>query len=77
MTDISASKVKELREISGAGMMDCKKALLESNADIPQAMDYLRKSGIAKAEKWGKLQAQYMDNVDVLGIQHKITRFKP
>ena len=51
MNEISASKVKELREISGAGMMDCKKALLESNGDIQQAMDYLRKSGIAKAQK--------------------------
>ena len=51
MTEISASKVKELREISGAGMMDCKKALLESKGDIQDAMDYLRKSGIAKAQK--------------------------
>ena len=51
MTDISASKVKELRQISGAGMMDCKKALLESKGDIQEAMDYLRKSGIAKAQK--------------------------
>ena len=51
MTEISANKVKELREISGAGMMDCKKALLESKGDIQDAMDYLRKSGIAKAQK--------------------------
>ena len=51
MTEISASKVKELREISGAGMMDCKKALLESKGNIQDAMDYLRKSGIAKAQK--------------------------
>ena len=48
---ISANKVKELRGISGAGMMDCKKALTESNGDIQKAMDYLRKSGIAKAQK--------------------------
>ena len=51
MSEISAGKVKELREISGAGMMDCKKALLESDGDIQKAMDFLRKSGIAKAQK--------------------------
>ena len=48
---ISASKVKELRDLSGAGMMDCKKALLETNGNISDAMDFLRKSGIAKAQK--------------------------
>ena len=51
MSSISATKVKELRDISGAVMMDCKKALTESNGDIQNAMDYLRKSGIAKAQK--------------------------
>ena len=51
MTSISANKVKELRDISGAGMMDCKKALLESSGDLQKAMDFLRKSGIAKAQK--------------------------
>ena len=51
MNSISANKVKELRDISGAGMMDCKKALLESGGDIQKAMDFLRKSGIAKAQK--------------------------
>ena len=51
MNSISAKKVKELRDISGAGMMDCKKALTESDGDIQNAMDYLRKSGIAKAQK--------------------------
>ena len=51
MSEISAGKVKELREISGAGMMDCKKALLESDGDIQRAMDFLRKSGVAKAQK--------------------------
>ena len=48
---ISASTVKELREISGAGMMDCKKALQEANGDIKKAMEVLRKNGIAKAQK--------------------------
>ena len=48
---ISASTVKELREISGAGMMDCKKALQEAEGDIKKAMEVLRKNGIAKAQK--------------------------
>ena len=47
----SASTVKELRQISGAGMMDCKRALDEAGDDIQKAMDVLRKSGIAKAQK--------------------------
>ena len=45
---ISASTVKELREVSGAGMMDCKKALEETNGDIKKAMEVLRKNGISK-----------------------------
>ena len=49
--DISASLVKELRDKSGAGMMDCKKALMEANADMVQAMDILKEKGIAKAQK--------------------------
>ena len=51
MAEISATSVKELREISGAGMMDCKKALSEASGNIDNAMDILRKSGIAKAQK--------------------------
>lgn len=48
---ISAKAVKELRELSGAGMMDCKKALQEANGDTKKAMEVLRKNGIAKAQK--------------------------
>ena len=48
---ITAGMVKELREISGAGMMDCKKALTECNGDMDEAIEYLRKSGAMKAEK--------------------------
>jgi len=48
---ISATVVKELRELSGAGMMDCKKALQEADGDIEKAMKVLRKNGIAKAQK--------------------------
>jgi len=51
MTQISAKLVKELREKTGAGMMDCKKALKEADGVISDAIDVLRKSGIAKAEK--------------------------
>ena len=47
--NISASLVKKLREKTGAGMMDCKKALQESDGDIEKAVDHLRKQGIAKA----------------------------
>ena len=48
---ISAKQVKELRDMTGAGMMDCKKALTETNGDMDEAVEYLRKSGIMKAEK--------------------------
>jgi len=49
--EISASMVKDLRERTGAGMMDCKKALVESNGDMDKAIDYLREKGISKAAK--------------------------
>ena len=48
---ITAAMVKELREISGAGIMDCKKALNETNGNMDEAMEFLRKNGQAKAEK--------------------------
>ncbi len=51
MTQITASMVKELREQSGAGMMDAKKALQEVDGDMEKAIDYLRTKGVAKAEK--------------------------
>ncbi len=51
MADITAAMVKELRELTGAGMMDCKKALGETNGDMDAAIEFLRKSGAAKAEK--------------------------
>ena len=51
--DITASMVKELRDKTGVGMMDCKEALKESDGDISQAVDYLRKKGIATAQKRG------------------------
>tara|TARA_Y100001936_G_scaffold95968_1_gene94368 strand:+ start:232 stop:825 length:594 start_codon:yes stop_codon:yes gene_type:complete len=51
---INAKTVKTLRERTGAGMMDCKKALMETDGDLEKAVDYLRKTGVAKAEKKGQ-----------------------
>ncbi len=51
--EISAALVKELREKTGVGVMDCKKALKETDGDINKAVDYLRKKGIATAKKRG------------------------
>ncbi|QIZ72730.1 translation elongation factor Ts [Oxynema aestuarii] len=51
MADISAKVVKELREKTGAGMMDCKKALKENGGDMAKAMEWLRQKGIASADK--------------------------
>jgi elongation factor Ts len=51
VAEITASQVKELRERTGAGMMECKKALTENNGDIDTAAEWLRKSGLAKADK--------------------------
>src|SRR5215467_12817099 len=49
--EITAQLVKELRERSGAGMMECKKALTQNNGDIEVAIEWLRKQGLAKADK--------------------------
>jgi len=49
--EVSASTVKELREKTGAGMMDCKKALAETGGDVPKAIDYLRQKGLAAATR--------------------------
>jgi len=51
MAEITAALVKDLREKSGAGMMDCKKALVENNGDVEQAIDWLRTKGLSKAAK--------------------------
>ena len=56
---ISAQQVKELREATGAGMMDCKKALVETNGDMEKAIDYLREKGLAAAaKKAGRIAAE-------------------
>ena len=48
---ITAAMVKELRELTGAGMMDCKKALGDTDGNMDEAVEYLRKNGQAKAER--------------------------
>ena len=59
MADISASMVKELRERSGSGMMECKRALVESNGDVDKAIDILREHGLAQAnKKAGRIAAE-------------------
>lgn len=65
---ITAAQVKELRELTGAGMMDCKKALTECDGDMEQAVDWLRKQGIAKSEKKaGRTAAEGLTKVKIEG----------
>jgi elongation factor Ts len=66
---ITADQVKQLRDMTGAGMMECKKALAETGGDLNKAVDALRKAGIAKAEKradrtasQGRIEAYVHDN---------------
>jgi len=63
---ITAQMVKELREKTGAGMMDCKKALQETGGDMEKAIDYLREKGIAKAQKKA-------DRIAAEGVAHILT----
>ena len=66
MANITAAMVKELREMTGAGMMDCKKALGETDGDMDAAVEFLRKNGQAKAEKKaGRIAAEGLCNVIV------------
>lgn len=66
MANITATMVKELREMTGAGMMDCKKALSETDGDMDAAVEFLRKNGQAKAEKKaGRIAAEGLCHVVV------------
>ena len=59
MAEITAALVKELRETTSAGMMDCKKALTETDGDVEAAVDWLRKKGLAAAaKKAGRVAAE-------------------
>lgn len=68
MAEVSASLVKELREKTGAGMMDCKRALAETSGDLEQAVDWLRKKGLsAAAKKAGRVAAEGLVGVATSG----------
>jgi elongation factor Ts len=70
MANISAQMVKELRDSTGAGMMDCKSALTESNGDMEAAVDWLRKKGLSKAaKKAGRIAAEGLIGVLVQGTK--------
>ena len=59
MAEVTAALVKDLRDKSGAGMMDCKRALVEADGDIEAAIDWLRKKGLAAAaKKSGRIAAE-------------------
>ncbi|MEX2128755.1 MAG: translation elongation factor Ts [Xanthobacteraceae bacterium] len=68
MAEITASLVKELRELTGAGMMDCKAALTETKGDLQAAVDWLRKKGLSKAaKKAGRVAAEGLVGLIVSG----------
>lgn len=68
MAEITAAKVKELRETTGAGMLDCKKALVEANGEMEVAIDWLRKKGLATAaKKASRIAAEGLVSVKVDG----------
>lgn len=71
MAEITAASVKELRERTGAGMMNCKKALAEANGDIDKAIEYLREKGLASAaKKAGRIAAEGMVNAYISDDKH-------
>ena len=66
--NITAKMVNDLRGMTGAGMMDCKKALVETNGDMNAAVDYLREKGIAKAaKKADRIAAEGLANIFIDG----------
>ena len=70
MAEITAVMVKELRQTSGAGMMDCKAALVENKGDMQGAIDWLRKKGLSKAaKKAGRVAAEGLIGVSVKGTK--------
>jgi len=70
MAQITAALVKELRDKTGAGMMDCKKALSENDGDIEEAVDWLRKKGLSQAaKKSGRVAAEGLVAVNADGAK--------
>ena len=77
--EVTASMVKDLREQTGAGMMDCKKALSETNGDINAAIDYLREKGISKAAKKAEMTPTEIPSLNLISklkIKRRPIRFK-
>ena len=73
MTTVTADQIKNLRETTGAGMLDCRKALTENNADMEAAIDWLRKKGLsAAAKKSGRVAAEGLVAVAVEGTKGAI-----
>ncbi|AAU03536.1 translation elongation factor Ts [Rickettsia typhi] len=67
--NISAAAVKELREKTGAGMMDCKKALIETSGNFEEAIDFLRKKGLAAAvKKFGRIASEGLTAIKINGL---------
>ena len=78
MAQITASLVKDLREKTGAGMMDCKKALSETDGDIEAAVDWLRKSGLAAAaKKASRVAAEGLVAVSASGSLVRLSKLTP
>ena len=78
MANISASMVKELRDKTGAGMMDCKAALGESGGDLEAAVDWLRKKGLAKAaKKAGRVAAEGLIGIAIRRTRASLSRSIP
>ena len=73
MAEITAALVRDLREKSGAGMMDCKKALTETNGNLEEAVDWLRKKGLAAAaKKAGRVAAEGLVGVATSGSKGSV-----
>ena len=70
MADIKAKEVAELRKKTGAGMMECKKALTETNGDMEAAVDLLRKKGSAKADKRADRTYDFLKNIKYFDRWH-------
>ena len=78
MAEITATLVKELRDKTGAGMMDCKRALSETAGDVEGAVDWLRKKGLAAAaKKAGRVAAEGLVGVSVRGTAAPLSRSMP
>ena len=75
MAEVTAALVKELRDKTGAGMMDCKRALGDSGGDIEAAVDWLRKKGLAAAaKKSGRVAAEGLVGVATRGLAGAVGR---